>query len=318
MGSIGRFWSQGISPLLVAVLALGGCGGSGSLRHVRAAPAPAQPVQLAAASCAALTPAQRLAAAKVVFDGVILPGPLAPLSGAVLASPAQVRVQRYLKGSGPSVVLVQTAMSSAGSGAVRVDAEGIRPRSGERWEIHASTASQPYASSICLGSRRLTDSLRRFVADGIRFAYPDSWNARRYTTLSTMSSWIVWLSPQSMHNPCVTHHGTKNTTISCNTPIEQLAPHSLLASWTTNGNPAWRFDHVVGTPITVGGRRAKWSVQQPPTGPPSIGADESIDVVIPVPHTTDSWYQLSVLIRGPDLRSLTRQVRALVRSVRWV
>lgn len=110
-----------------------------------------------AASCAGLTAPQQFAAAKLVFDGEMLAGAVAPTSSGILASPARVRVTRYLKGNGPAVVAVQTAIKTLDAGASLVTEDGIRPRAGERWRIYTSSASRPYATSICLGSRRLPD-----------------------------------------------------------------------------------------------------------------------------------------------------------------
>jgi len=66
-----------------------------------------------------------LALARVVFIGTALPGPVldAGSAGAVLASPARFRVVRYLKGSGPRVVTVATALSGRGD-AVTADEDG--------------------------------------------------------------------------------------------------------------------------------------------------------------------------------------------------
>jgi len=65
-----------------------------------------------AASCAAVSPAQQFAAARLVFIGVALPGPTAHYSKRpVLASPARMRVERYLKGHGPGIVRVATAVT---------------------------------------------------------------------------------------------------------------------------------------------------------------------------------------------------------------
>jgi len=69
----------------------------------------------------------------------------------VLASPARFRVVRYLKGSGPRVVTVATALSGRGD-AVTADEDGIEPRAGQRWTIYTTSLRMPYASSICGGS----------------------------------------------------------------------------------------------------------------------------------------------------------------------
>jgi hypothetical protein len=108
-----------------------------------------------AGSCAAASPPAFLAWAKVVFDGVMLPGPTVPMgAGDVLTSPARVRVVRYLKGGGPQVVTVVTGVTHA-AGGVAVAEDGIQARAGQRWRIYAMTQKMPYETSVCSGSAPL-------------------------------------------------------------------------------------------------------------------------------------------------------------------
>lgn len=65
-----------------------------------------------AASCAGQSAAQDRAHAHLIFDATTLPGPSDPRSRTLL-SPAHFRVSRYLKGHGPTVVRVQTAVTRA-------------------------------------------------------------------------------------------------------------------------------------------------------------------------------------------------------------
>jgi hypothetical protein len=94
---------------------IGGCGGGGGVAHVSSRPA--DEVHAVAASCVGLTAAQQFAAARIVFDGTMLPGPTVRLGrGRVLSSPARVRIIRYLKGNGPLTVRVETAAARTGGG----------------------------------------------------------------------------------------------------------------------------------------------------------------------------------------------------------
>jgi hypothetical protein len=167
-----------------------------------------------AASCAASTPGQELRAARVVFTGVMLPGP-ADGTGELL-SPARVRVSRYLKGHGPSVVRVQTAIQRSGNG-YEENSEGINPHAGQRWKIYSSSAHRPYPTSDCDGSRLISGrrqprwasqavprhqgelsgvscaSARACVAVGLTFmgprsgdsAFAERWDGRRWRVQST-------------------------------------------------------------------------------------------------------------------------------------
>lgn len=105
------------------------------------------------ASCVRGTTAQYLAAAKIAFEGVILRGPvLNTAEGAMQVSPARVRVTLYLKGNGPKIVTVKTALERSGEGLI-TDAEGITPKVGQHWIIYAVTGTAPFSTSVCAGSK---------------------------------------------------------------------------------------------------------------------------------------------------------------------
>jgi hypothetical protein len=130
-------------------LFLAGCG------SVQVAATPARETTAVAASCAGLSPAQQFATARRVFVGVMLPGPTA--RAGVLSSPARMRVERYLKGHGPQIVRVDTALTIE-SDSTGLAEDGIEPRAGERWKIYTRSLRQPFATSICLGSTRVVAS----------------------------------------------------------------------------------------------------------------------------------------------------------------
>jgi hypothetical protein len=145
----------GASSLLGIGLALvvGGCGAGG-----RTAPTSVRVADRTtgiAASCAVVTPAEQFKQARFVFDGTMLPGRVVRLGNTrYLSSPARVHVLRYLKGHGPRVVRVQTGLRAIRNGVVG-NSEGIEPRAGQRWRVYTDSARQPFATSICSGSRRL-------------------------------------------------------------------------------------------------------------------------------------------------------------------
>jgi hypothetical protein len=107
----------------------------------------------AAGSCAAMSASAHLASARAVFIGTAQDGPAAEAgsAGEVLLSPARFRVTRYLKGSGPRVVTVQTALTTRG-GSMVANEDGIQPRAGQRWRIYTTSLHMPYQTSICDGS----------------------------------------------------------------------------------------------------------------------------------------------------------------------
>jgi hypothetical protein len=130
--------SAGIALLLPLTALMAACAG------------PARVSTSGDAACASLSPAKHLASAQIAFAGTMLPGPTVKLGGQqVLRSPARVRVTRYLKGTGPAVVSVTTAISHAGDTA---NAEGIEPQPGQQWTIYTPSRHMPYQTSICDGS----------------------------------------------------------------------------------------------------------------------------------------------------------------------
>lgn len=141
------------TALIAVALVLAGCGSATATGDTS--------TQATTASCAALTRAAQFAGARTVLTGTMLAGATARLGNrTVLASPARVRVSRYLKGTGPRVVRVETAVTITKTG-TRVAEDGIAPRAGQRWKIYSISKRSPYQTSICSGSRRLTSGASR-------------------------------------------------------------------------------------------------------------------------------------------------------------
>lgn len=108
------------------------------------------------ADCAPATDAELLDRAEIVFDGQALDG---PTSDGTLLSPARFLVSDYLKGDGPEVVEVATAVTRERSGTYAWISVGIEPSPGEVWRIYADAVSDGSntGTSICAGSRYLRD-----------------------------------------------------------------------------------------------------------------------------------------------------------------
>jgi hypothetical protein len=141
---------------LAAGVLIAGCGGS-KTSSTLVAPARYTAV---AASCAAASPAQQFAMARLVFVGRMLPGPSTSLDRPrVLGSPATVLVVRYVKGSGPRTVKVTTAVMITNRG-VTVDEDGIEPQIGEIWKIYTDSRHPPFDTSICGGSAMIRSAVR--------------------------------------------------------------------------------------------------------------------------------------------------------------
>lgn len=115
-------------------------------------PSPATTTQVSAGSCAGSSASEQFAHAKVVLVGTMLPGPALTFGPRrLLTSPARVRVARYLKGGGPPIIRVVTAVTASGK-TVRESEDGIRPIAGERWKIFSDSRRSPLPTSICAGS----------------------------------------------------------------------------------------------------------------------------------------------------------------------
>lgn len=137
-----------MSPLRLTAITLGAL----LAVTVAACGSSASPGHSSAGSCAAGSPSAYFAAARMVFIGILQPGPVVSTGqGSVLASPARVRVVRYLRGNGPAVVTVRTGVTRSGSGNVTSE-DGIQPRAGQRWKIYTTSRLMPYQTSICEGS----------------------------------------------------------------------------------------------------------------------------------------------------------------------
>jgi len=103
----------------------------------------------AQASCVPSTVAENRARASVIFDGVALEGP-------TRTGVQRFRVIRYLKGSGPAVVRVNTGHIRRADGSGTLSSVSLMVKRGERWRIYArGSATGILQSNMCTGSRRL-------------------------------------------------------------------------------------------------------------------------------------------------------------------
>jgi hypothetical protein len=120
----------------------------GRLIAATAAGVAALSASAAHASCIPMTPAQQRAAAAVVFDGTALDGPTA-------TGVQRFRVTRYLKGTGPTVVRVQTGYKRAANGTGSDTSVSIHVALGQKWRIYGQgSARKVLSTNVCLGSRK--------------------------------------------------------------------------------------------------------------------------------------------------------------------
>jgi hypothetical protein len=98
--------------------------------------------------CLPATDAEHFAAADIVFEGLVVRGP---------ESPARLNVLRYIKGSGPKELSVETGNIRNPDGTMTSTSVGIRPLPGETWLIYGlGNRKGAVITSSCAGSRRLS------------------------------------------------------------------------------------------------------------------------------------------------------------------
>lgn len=153
-------------------------------------------------------------------------------------------------------------------------------------------------------------SQARYHDDVLTFSYPASWTPRRYEVVSSFSSAIVYLSNQSLHDPCTRRRlAADGLSITCGHPISQLAPRGVLIEWTREGFPNWKLSDAPGVAQQIAGRPSRLAIRRPGRCA-SLGADETILASITRP--SGNWYQLLACLRGPGLATSERQVRQLL------
>jgi hypothetical protein len=144
----------------------------------------------------------------------------------------------------------------------------------------------------------------------IRFRYPSGWTTRRSPGfVSTFSDPLVALSNQEMTEPCVP--GSQTCTFF---PIQSLDPGGLMLHWSASGRPGWKFREQSGRVVTVDGRPAKISTDNPVCGP--LTSDRSLAVIVSRPGVRDNWYQLDGCFREPGADAAISEVMALLQTVR--
>ena len=100
------------------------------------------------ASCIPTTPTQQRAHATVIFDGVALEGP----TGTGIQ---RFKVSRYLKGSGPRIVRVNTGFIRHADGSGTLTSVSLVVKRGEHWRIYGRGSAQKVVqTNQCDGSTR--------------------------------------------------------------------------------------------------------------------------------------------------------------------
>ena len=156
---------------------------------------------------------------------------------------------------------------------------------------------------------------RTFRSFGVRLRYPAAWRAYTYPDdASSFSRLVVYLSNRRLHEPCVTHKTPHVVTKTCGTPLNRIAPRSILVSWAANSFPGWSFARAKGSPIRVDGHRAKLLLKHSTCG---INAGVEMDVVIQR-RAVDNWVFGQRLHPGTGTARFTGQFKTLLTTAHIV
>jgi hypothetical protein len=151
--------------------------------------------------------------------------------------------------------------------------------------------------------------LQKYSGPYVSFNYPADWNALRFRRPPELHSFpLVYLSTQSIHNPCSTQGNATN----CGWPLGRLPPGGVLAVWQLPYTPpcVGCAYAPTGTPVQVGGRRATRQVTAGGVCR-AIGADRTIDVLV------KNSVEFMACLRGPNLAQNERRVDALLKSAQF-
>jgi hypothetical protein len=186
-----------------------------------------------------------------------------------------------------------------------------RPRQMAQRRSGLSTKAPRVNPDAAASAKHRTAPERTFRKDGVRLRYPAAWRTYNYSDdNSSFSSLIVYLSNVRVHDPCLTRKTPQAVTTTCGQPVDQLAPRSILVSWSANGFPGWSFAKARGVPIRVDGHRAKLLRKHATC---RIRADVEIDVIVER-RAADNWYSVRACIRGPGTARFAGQFTTLLNT----
>jgi hypothetical protein len=155
-----------------------------------------------------------------------------------------------------------------------------------------------------------------FSGQGVTFDYPKTWNVRTDGGAGSMAFAFAFLSNQPQHAPC-TATGSLSGTLSgrCGPAVSQLGPNGVAIVWTRFGSAVPFTVPRNAVAVSVDGKPAfSFSDREGSWGGAVGRADKSWIVLIP---TSDRrGFTVSVALRGPHLKKLEQQVRAMFDSAR--
>jgi hypothetical protein len=168
--------------------------------------------------------------------------------------------------------------------------------------------------SVATGGSTKSPTLKHYADSEISFRYPSDWRVSHYTENSSFSSSIVFLSNQKLHAPCRSFKVPVGLETTCGQPLKRLARNGVLLTWTADGTPTFSIQSVPGIAGKIGGLSARLEVDHPGECR-DIGAGVTVTAVAVRGAPADNnFFELIACLRGPNLKSATDQVGALLRS----
>jgi hypothetical protein len=145
----------------------------------------------------------------------------------------------------------------------------------------------------------------------LSFSHPAAWKEYPFRWAGELHYRpMVYLSTQPVQDPC----STKGNTTSCGFPVKQLEPGGVLVTWNASNPPAMALGP--GSRIQVDGRQAR-RVDAAGGMCRSIGADRTIDVLIPTRPLPSTPTEFTACLRGPGLAQEEKSVDALLASTKF-
>jgi len=146
----------------------------------------------------------------------------------------------------------------------------------------------------------------------LSFDHPSAWKEYPFRWAGELHSRpMVYLSTQPLQDPC----STRGNATACGFPVKHLAPGGVLVTWNASNPPAMALG--AGPRIQVDGREAR-RVDTPGGMCRSIGADRTIDVLIPTRPLPSTPTEFTACLRGPGLVQEEKSVTELLDSTKFV
>jgi hypothetical protein len=184
------------------------------------------------------------------------------------------------------------------------------------WNLAALVVIVGGAMWGCDNAAAPTAALTRahFIGQEVAFDYPANWNAAHFQIASSHIQAIVFLSTESLSDPC--RHSAN--AIECGSPVERLAENGVLVDWSHWDFMGWDLDTAKGESAQVDGRNAKvdWSsaVSQACA---RLGGGAEMVTSIEIPDAPGNWIEMRACVRGPAYDATKASLEAMIASADW-